>query len=181
MKINKVTLANASTVLILEEFFDQPLLDYIKSICFAFTKDSTDWHNPEWTKLRFQYDVQSEAFVRIVDYLKSNSFNDQIKTATGKNLIFTDCALWNDQAGFGPLAPHVEAHGDFMCQIYITDNEYLGGTTIYNNDKQIVFHLPYRDNFGWFFDKCTTVMHGRAHDVPDGLNRFSLMVWYNES
>ena len=53
----------------------------------------------------------------------------------------------------------------------------ISGTTIYNEAGQVLVQMPYRDNLAWFFHGMH-VMHGRHHDVPEGITRFTLQIWY---
>jgi hypothetical protein len=94
-------------------------------------------------------------------------------------LEFSYMKLYADLSGLGPLTEHVELAGEYVAQIYFTRTPYpYHGTSVHNQKKELLFTLPYRNNFGWFFDKGTTVMHSRLQDVLPGLNRFSLMLWY---
>lgn len=95
-------------------------------------------------------------------------------------MTLSDFSLWADYPGFGSLLSHMEKDGRGQGQIYLARKEYpTNGTTIMNDDKKILFTLPYRNNFGWFMEECTKIMHSREFDVPDDIVRYSLIYWHN--
>jgi hypothetical protein len=180
VKLNSLTLSTGNKVLLMEDFFDADLLEKLHLLCERSETDDPDWSYEEWTKLRRIYKGNDEAYTTLLATLADAEFIKPIEQALGVKLVFADASLWADYPGFGPLLPHVEQHGQGQAQIFITRKEYpVNGTSIMNLDKQLLFTMPYRNNFGWFFDECTKVMHSREYDVPDDIVRYSLIFWYN--
>jgi hypothetical protein len=94
--------------------------------------------------------------------------------------MLTEITFFRDAPGTPPLEPHREQAGAWLSQVYIAAQDHpTNGTTIYTDQKQVLLQLPYRNNTGWLFDTGRTVMHGREHAVPEDLERFSLMIWYD--
>ena len=180
MFINTVNLVNGSKVLLLDQVFDIDLLSQLHALCDSFHLDNPDWQAPVWTTYRYVYQGSAPVYQALRQYLGSDAVITKITQAINKpRVIFSNITLWIDLPGTGPLAPHVEGDDSYLAQIYITKTPHsYTGTTIYQDNQQVLFQLPYRDNFGWFFDRATQVMHGREHDVPDGISRFSIMAWY---
>lgn len=178
MNITRVTLENSSTVLILENVLPAELLEQAHEFCNSFSADSPEWEL--FGSSRYIYTGNNPTYIKLKEYFESNEVMHQFNTAlTEKRLAPSVFKIWVDLPGFGPLLPHVETSDAYIAQLFVTQKEHsYTGTTIYNDNKEILFQLPYRNNCGWFFNNGSTVMHGRAHDVPEGIQRFALMVWY---
>jgi hypothetical protein len=185
MIVNTVNIATGSKVFLIEEFLPSEVHSNIKTLFNEFAKDSADWKIPEWAqgRPRYVYQGQSEKYNALKNFVISSSLLTQLEHLLGIKVQNTGIDLWVDFAGFGTLAPHYENEGSiYLSQIYISDKEYpFVGTTIYNDNKEILFQLPFRDNYGWLFDKGYTVMHGREHDIPDSLARCSIMLWFDKA
>lgn len=177
MNVNVLQLHKGNKVFLLEDIFPKELLDRIRQLCL--TSDNSDWKSPDWTTLRKIYSGHAPAYIELTKYLSSEEFQKPLEDCIGKKMQLADLALWADYPGFGPLLPHVELHGQGQGQIFLTDKEYdTNGTAILNDDKKLLFTMPYRDNYGWYFDQCTEVMHSRPYDVPAGIVRYSLIYWH---
>ena len=48
-----------------------------------------------------------------------------------------------------------------------------------NDDKELLFTLPFRNNYGWIMEDCQGTMHSREFDVMPGTVRYSLIFWYD--
>jgi len=180
VKINSLTLATGNRVLLLEDFFDYKMLEKILELCDKSETDDTDWCYEEWTQLRKIYKGADETYKTLLAALADPEFLQPIEDHLGFKMVFSNASLWADYPGFGPLLPHVEQHGQGQAQIYLTRKEHpTNGASVMNMDKQLLFTLPYRNNYGWYFDQCTKVMHSRDYDVPPGIVRYSLIFWYN--
>ena len=178
MKINVLELANGYKTFLLEDIFPDVLLDRILKICDEV--DNRDWQFEEWSLFRKIYKGKNETYTDVKNYLSSNFFTEPIEDIIKKKMFLSDFALWADYPGFGPLLPHVEQTGQGQGQIFITRKEYpTNGTSIMNDEKQLLLTLPYRNNFGWYMDDCKKIMHSRDYDVPNDIIRFSLIYWHN--
>jgi hypothetical protein len=183
MNVTRVSLPTKSQVLILEDFFPRHTLQNLHNLC-------REWHptlNQDWVqpyefdgRPRWNYQGNHPWWEEAKLFMSSEHVLGRLQgEIQSERLAFDSAVMWMDQAGFGTLGPHQETSGTYLAQIYITETEHpYTGTTIHNSNKQILFQLPYRDNMGWFFDTGRTVMHGREHDVPEGINRFTLMAWF---
>ena len=179
MKINSVELIDKQLVLLLEDFFETDFLEKLTQLFEQHTK-SLDWIDAEWTSHRQIYHGNDPVYLELLEVLSSPTILTPIEQALGKKIKFDSVNLWADYPGFGPLQAHQEGAGQGQAQIYITRKEHAtNGTSILNNNKQLLFTLPYRNNYGWYFDECTKVMHSREFDVPAGTVRYSLIFWYN--
>lgn len=180
MLVNKLTVETGKTAYILDQVFDQHWLDKLHNLCFSAIPGQDPWPIAAAFDGRPRY-LHNETGVEwkdLVDYF-SNDFKAQLESATGVELEYSSSSIWADQRGFGALNPHKEQGGAYMIQVYLTETPHdWTGTTFYNEAGQVLAQLPYRDNFGWFFHGMQ-VMHGRHHDVPEGLTRFTLQIWYN--
>jgi hypothetical protein len=126
------------------------------------------------------FDRQGIVWAELAEYFNSAEFKKPLEDHLGVDLQLTEGSIWADLAGFGPLGAHKEGGGSYMMQVYLTDTPHdYSGTTIYNEAGEVLVQLPYRDNFAWFFHGMK-IMHGRRHDVPEGIKRFTLQVWYCE-
>ena len=177
MLINTVNLTNGSRVFLIDQFFSTELITGLHSICDSFDKNNRSWTKVDWTDLRYTYTGSDPAYYLLEQEMKAPR---ELGAAVGKELRLSAISMWVDLPGTGTLAPHVEGDGSYLAQVYVTSKEYPDhGTTIYNDHKQTLFQLPYRDNLGWFFDTGRTVMHGRARSVPADLERYTIMLWFS--
>jgi hypothetical protein len=177
MDITSIKVPNGNSVYLFDKFYPDDILVKLTNICSSFSSDSTDWLNAEWTTLRYNY-KNCEYLDSILKSFCEDIFFNLITPIVHYKMNYISSSLFVDLPGLGPLQPHVEGPegGTYLMQIYLTDQpEPFNGTTIYNDDKQILFQLPYRNNFGWLFDQATGVMHGRHSDVAPNLKRFSIM------
>jgi len=183
MIVNTVQISTGAKVYLIDEFLPADMLAKVKKL-FAEYGTNSNWQMPEWTqgRPRYVYTGQNQEYVDFCNYVKSTKVLARLGQILNTDVKNTGIDLWIDFAGFGTLAPHYENEGSiYLAQIYISDKEYpFIGTTIYNDSKQILFQLPFRDNYGWLFDKGHTVMHGRAHDIPNDLARCSIMLWFDK-
>ena len=177
MEITNIKVPNGNNVFLFDQFYSHDVLDELTNICKKFDKESSVWEIAEWTPLRYIF-KNSDYINSILKSFCEDNFFDLVSPILNYKLNYVSSSLFVDLPGLGPLQPHVEGPegGTYLMQIYITDqNEPFNGTTIYTDDKQILFQLPYRNNFGWLFDQATGVMHGRHSDVSPNLKRFSIM------
>jgi hypothetical protein len=181
MLVTTVKLVNNSKVLLLEDFFPSPLIDKLLDLCDTHP-DPTTWTTPfgfDDTAIRRSYTGRSPIIIETEQWLGSSDCLSILEKHIGKSLSYSDMHLWCDSTGVESMKPHKEQGGEFLAQFFIARTEHsYTGTTIYNDDGRILFQMPYRNNYGWFFDQGTTVMHGREHPVPNDIKRFSLLVWY---
>lgn len=180
-----VHMPNGSRVFILEHVLDTATLAYAHTLASEFSET-----NPVWSRAgtaaehpRWEYDVADATFAPIRSALNDPERLAQLHLMldpdSTRRLYCSNISFFIDSPGSPPLFPHVERNDSWLSQIYIAAFPHpYNGTTVYNDRRQILFQLPYRDNTGWLFDTGATVMHGRAHTVPKGLARFSLMIWY---
>jgi hypothetical protein len=185
MDVTEVSMVNGARVFVLENVLESKVLAHAHVLAQTFSTENPLWHRagtadnfPRW-----EYDTNDASFDLVRHAVDRGPMLDywQQKLAPNldRRLFCSNITFFVDLPGSTPLAPHVEGSSSWLSQVYIarqTDN--INGTTMYNNDKQVLFQLPYRNNMGWLFDNGSTVMHGREHGVPPGLDRFSLMIWY---
>jgi len=180
MLINTLITENNNKVLLLDNVFGKERLSQLHNMCDQFSPGCEHWPMPEWTqgRPRYLFDRQGDEWKELVEYFDSTEFKQPLENHLGTVLHYSDGTMWCDFKGFGMLGPHKEQGGTYMMQVYLTKTPHeYSGTTIYNEAGEILAQLPYRDNFGWFFHGME-VMHGRQHDVPEGIARFTLQVWY---
>lgn len=185
MLVNRVHLPTGANVLILEQVFPAALLADLHQLCERWSHiDRENWITPQGFegRPRWLYCGNSPEYLAAEKFLSAPEFASRLQGEVHRDdLEYSHMQLWVEQHGIGSLGAHKEQAGAFLAQIYLTETEHsYAGTTIHNDAQQILFQLPYRDNFGWFFDTGRTVMHGREHDVPEGIDRFAIMVWFGE-
>ena len=185
MDSTEVRLVNGSRVYIVENVLDATTLAYAHALADAF--DETD---PVWSQAisapehpRWIYDITHASFDPIRRAFESPEhllyWQQRLAPESPQRVFCSNISFFVDYPGSPPLFPHREQSDSWLSQVYIAKFPHkYNGTTVYNDRKQILFQLPYRDNMGWLFDTGATVMHGRAHAVPEALARFSLMIWY---
>jgi len=157
-------------------------LEHTRNICNEFQANQGRWPIASWSngRPRYLFNETGEDWSQLLEHVKDPLSWMQIEQTLDIKMQFSSASLWCDKTGFGSLMPHRETGGDSMAQIYITNQPHdWSGTTVYNEEQQILFQMPYRDNYSWFFDDGKTVMHGRHHDVPPGIDRFTLQIWWN--
>lgn len=184
MKITVCTLVSNYKILLLEDIFPQELLRDFINLCHTSEDSNNDWSIADYNSKRKIYTGNSCTYQSVIDYLSSNKFMQPIEKTISKSMsLVDDILLWADYPGFGKLKPHVEKNGQGQGQLFITTKEHdTNGTTIMNNNKEILFTLPYRNNFGWYMEDCKQIMHSRHFDTPRDYIRYSLIFWhkYNE-
>jgi hypothetical protein len=185
MDTTQVILPNGSRVYIIEHVLAADTLAYAHSLADTFAESNPLWHRAGTAAehARWEYDVADPNFDpirRAFDCPEHLAYWQQRLAPDSTQQVFcSNISFFIDYPGSPPLFPHVEAADSWLSQVYIARQPHkYNGTTVYNDRKQILFQLPYRDNMGWLFNTGGTVMHGRAHAVPEALARFSLMIWY---
>lgn len=177
MEITSVKVPNGNSVYLFDNYFPADLLEKLTTVCNSFSPDSSEWQSVDWTTNRYVF-KNFEYFNQILHNFFENTFAQTMLPVLNHKLQYESSSLWVDLPGLGKLQPHVEGPGGgtYLMQIYLTGQPHpFNGTTIYTDNKQILFQLPYRNNFGWLFDQATGIMHGRHSDVATDLKRFSLM------
>ena len=189
MLINRLITETGNEVLLIDQVFGADQLDQLHAMCAEFAPGCNHWPQPDWCKPsgnlagfdrpRYLFDKQGHEWAKLEQYFSSGEFTQPIEQHLGIDLKYSTSTLWADLTGFGALGPHKEQGGAYMMQVYLTDIPHdWTGTTIYNEAGEVLVQLPYRDNFAWFFHG-QHVMHGRQHDVPEGLTRFTLQIWFD--
>jgi hypothetical protein len=185
MNTTQVKLTNGSNVYILENVLAADTLAYAHELANSFSPNNPLWHRagtadnyPRW-----EYDVQHSSFDPVRQAFSSDEHTSQwqqlLAPDSPRKLFCSNISFFIDLPGSPPLLPHVEGVDSWLSQVYIARQPHnYNGTTIYNDAKEVLLQLPYRDNMGWLFDTAGQVMHGREHAVPAGLDRYSLMIWY---
>ena len=181
MLVNTLTTETGEKVFLLDQVFDKAWLDRLHELCDSAELGGNEWAMPEWTegRPRYMFNCKGSEWEEIRSYITSDEFLSKFESLLGHPLRCTAHSIWADLKGFGPLGPHKEGGGNYMMQVYLTrtDHPYTG-TTIYTEDRQVLAQLPYRDNFAWLFHGMR-VMHGRMHDVPEGITRFTFQIWFD--
>lgn len=185
MDTTEVKLVNGSRVYIVENVLDTDTLAYTHKLADTFAEDNPLWHRAGTASMhpRWEYDTQDDSFAPVRQAFSNTEhlahWQQRLAPDSPRQLFCSNITFFIDYPGSPPLIPHVEGSDSWLSQVYIAKFPHnYNGTTIYNDRKTILFQLPYRDNMGWLFDNGSTVMHGRSLAVPEGLIRFSLMVWY---
>jgi hypothetical protein len=185
MLATKVNLTNGAGVYILENVLDSTTLAYTHSLADTFETNKELWTRagtatdyPRW-----EYNTQDPTFEPVRQAFSSGPvlayWQKELSPGQPERLFCSNITFFIDLPGTPPLLPHVEGVDSWLAQVYIARKDHnYNGTTIYNDAKEVLFQLPYRNNMGWMFDTAGRVMHGREHGVPAGLDRFSIMVWY---
>jgi len=183
MLINTLTTETGNHVLLIDQVFSEDRLKQFHAICAKFTPGCEHWRQPSWCivpqhRPRYLFDGKGDEWAELVQFFNSAEVKQPIEQHLDLTLEYTTSSMWADLTGFGTLEPHKEAGGSYMMQIYLTNKSHdYSGTTIYNEAGEVLVQMPYRDNFAWFFHGMK-VMHGRHHDVPKGITRFTLQIWY---
>ena len=182
MQIYPVDLAQDARLLIVEDFFPEELLTQIHRYLDTWQNNPEEWIQPEPMPLRRQAQGTDPVYDTIRNYFDSNTVLTRFQQyVPGTRLFVSNFAIWLDQTGTGPLAAHYEQSDSRLAQIFVTKQpNAAAGTTIYNDQDDVLIQLPYRNNFGWFFDRGSTVRHGRANPVPTATDRFIIMAWYGD-
>lgn len=174
-----------SKICLIDDFFTPELSEQILTI-FDNIND-TDWPDTEVFKHRtgrLLYQGKSRTADQIMSYAASPEILEQIKGMLGNSVQLGGISLWADFEGY-TITPHVDPDFfDYAVQIYMSRdpvkwNSPILGTTIYQTPSKILFQLPYRNNFGYFFEKPGEVLHGLATPVPPGMQRNSVYLRYN--
>jgi hypothetical protein len=185
MHTNLVTLSTGRQVWLIENALPDNWLKHVHNICDSYHVTSPRWIQPQWcidsgNRPRYIFDNQGDEWLLCETFIRSREFLYPVEKLTAHSLTVTNMTLWADFKGFGSLGPHKEQGGGYMMQIYIAkDLHSYGGTTIYNDQSEILIQLPYRDTFAWFFNG-QEIMHGRHHDVASNIQRFTLQIWMDK-
>lgn len=185
MDTTEVGLVNGARVFILENVLEPRVLAHAHALAKTFSTSNPLWHRAGTAENspRWEYATDHSSFDVIRHAVSSGPlleyWQQKLAPNSDRELFCSNITFFVDLPGSTPLAPHVEGSSSWLSQVYIaTQTDNVNGTTMYNANKQVLFQLPYRDNMGWLFDNGSTVMHGREHGVPLGLDRFSIMIWY---
>lgn len=183
MLVNAITVETGKRLWLLDQVLPEPWLAHVHNMCSQFEPGCAAWPQPDWcrdsgNRPRYIFNNQGDDWHRLQSFLRSQEFLQPLESLVEHELEVTTATMWADYRGFGALKPHKEQGGAYMMQIYIAKQEHdWSGTTIYNEQGQVLIQLPYRNNFAWFFHG-QEIMHGRHHDVPENICRFTLQVWF---
>ena len=173
---------NDTRLFLIEDFFSETLARDILTLFKTGPGESTAWeviqgqtHEVD----RYHYIGTGSVLDQIVRYASSVETQTYFSALLGNSLEFIGAALWFDQADYS-IPPHYDLDPyQYAAQIYITDTpNMISGTTIYNSQYQPLVQLPLRNNFGYFIDRTTTVLHGIATPIPADCSRYSVYVKY---
>ena len=187
MNFTTIDYQGTSSIYLIDNFFPQDLVENIFSI-FDNVND-TDWPDTDVFSHRSGrrlYQGNGPVVNSIMYYAGSNDTIKFINSMVGNSVAFSGVSLWADFPGY-TITPHYDPDFfDYAVQIYITRdaNAWNGpvlGTTIYETANKILCQLPYRNNFGYFFQQPNRVLHGLGTPVPDGMQRNSVYLRYNRA
>ena len=184
MNLHTVELATGQKMFLIDQFLSQPILEKVFSIFDSFSVDSEYWvpdppNDPD--HIRYRYDGSNPYVNEVEQYLSSPAIIDTLSVALNKQIRFSVLKFWVDKKML--LSAHKEQPngGLSMAQIYITKKEYpYLGTTMFQDNKKLLFQLPYRNNFGYMWEKSDKVMHGKIFETPEDFNRCSLIIFFTE-
>ena len=188
MLINTLTTETGNQVVLVDQVLSEDRLNQLHAMCAEFSSGCKHWPQPDWCNPlgnvggidipRYMFDNKGNEWAELVQYFSGDEFRQPFEQHLNIKLEHSASSMWADMTGFGALGPHKEAGGGYMMQVYLTDTPHdYSGTTIYNEAGQVLVQRPDRDNFCWFFHGGN-VMHGRHHDVHEGITRFTLQIWY---
>jgi hypothetical protein len=183
VNITTVELENKTRIFILDQFFERELVRDLYELFDTVTTDVAAWSDSDVFKHhagRLVYTGASPVLDKIRTAANDVGLRGKLSELLGHDIKFLSLDLWVDQPGY-TIAPHYDpAFFEHAVQIYITNNPdyYAGpplGTTIFQQQQQrVLFQLPYRTNFGYFFESPQQVYHGLAGSVPEGMQRNSV-------
>lgn len=185
MKTTVIDYLNQSKIYLLDDFFTTELSEQIHTV--FDNVNPNEWPDTDVFKHRtgrLLYQGTSPVINHVMAYAASPDILEQISGMLGNAVSLGGISLWADFEGY-TIAPHVDPDFfDYAVQIYMTRtppmwNSPILGTTIYQAPSKILFQLPYRNNFGYFFQKPGKVLHGLATPVPPGMQRNSVYLRYN--
>jgi hypothetical protein len=181
MQVTCVELPTGDTVALVDGFFPDRVLQLAETIEQEFAPNNPDWTTPEAIPNRRVYTSTTPEYQQLKDYAASAEACRAVESIVGRTVWLSNMTVWTDLPGTGPLRPHRETAGEYLVQVFITDDpDGITGTTFYNEQRQVLFQLPFRNNFGWVFEG-QRVLHGRQHSVAEGRTRTVVMLWYNQS
>lgn len=184
MNIHKIELSTGQKMCLLDRFLNNDILKKVNDIFDSFSANSEYWvpdppNDPD--HVRYRYDGPNPYVADVEEYLNSEEIIKPLSEVLNKQITFSVLKFWVDTKML--LSAHTEQPngGMPMAQIYITRKEYpYLGTTMFQDDKKLLFQLPYRNNFGYIWEKSDKVMHGKIFETPSGFNRCSLIIFFNE-
>ena len=185
MIINTFQYANKLQVLLVDKFFSDDLLEQMLVMCETSETHPDDWQYAEWTNKRKIHKGNTATYKILEETLSNAEFLSQLAAwpqTFGRpplTMQFIDCKLWADYPGFGTLDAHTDNTPHIQGQIFLTrETHKTHGTSIMNSDQQLLFTLPYRNNYGWVMQDCRETMHSREFDTAPGTVRYSLIFWH---
>ena len=183
MNVTTIELENNSRVFILDHFFENDLVLELYKLFDTVSFDASAWPESELFKHysgRLVYAGKSSVLDKIRSYANTSIVQNKLRDLLGHNIKLSSLDLWVDQPGY-TISPHYDpTFFEYAVQIYITNNpEYTVGvpfgTTIFQDQKnQVLLQLPYRTNFGYFFENPQKTYHGLVGTVPAGMQRNSV-------
>ena len=186
MIVNTFTYPDKLQVLLVDNFFPDDLIEELLTMCETSETHAQDWQYADWTNLRKIHKGNTDTFKKLESVLRDRRFLQPMSVYLqehGKGPLkmeFVQCNLWADYPGFGPLLAHQENAGQAQGQIFLTRELHkTNGTSMLNNNKELLFTLPYRNNYGWVMQDCQKTMHSREFDVVPNTVRYSLIFWHN--
>jgi hypothetical protein len=166
------------------DFLDPYLAQDVLGLFEYFDNDRESWKpidgQKQGTVDRYQYIGNDSVFRKLKELTCHPDVLAAMEQLVGNPVkTFGDISLWLDVEGY-KIPTHCDVGGwDYSLQIYFTRTEHpMLGTTINDLRGRTVVTLPFRNNFGYIFDKCDHVNHGLATAVPPGIRRYSLYARY---
>jgi hypothetical protein len=185
MKSTRIDYEENSKIFLLDNFFSHELIEHIATIFDNIT-------DPAWASSqifehragRLMYSENNTIIDQIRNFASSTGVIDALSTLIQSTVKFDSVNLWADFEGY-EITPHTDPdYFKYAIQIYVSREKFhwntpMFGTTIYSAQQLPLLQLPYRNNFGYFFEKPHKVCHGLGTAVPAGMQRNSVYLRYN--
>lgn len=186
MKSTRIEYQKDSNIFLLDNFFHADLVENILKLFDNI--NNSDWESSKTFQHqsgRLMYKGNNTAIDQITQFASSSDITIELSKLINSTVEFDSVSLWADIEGY-EITPHTDPdYFQHAVQIYVTRdqcywNSPMMGTTIYSAQQQALLQLPYRNNFGYFFETPNRVVHGLGTTVPAGMQRNSVYLRYNK-
>ena len=177
--------ASRLQVLLVDNFFPDDLLEELLIMCETSETHPDDWEYAEWTNKRKIHKGNTDTYRKLEQTLSDSTFLSELTQwpqSFGRpplRMQFIECKVWADYPGFGTLNAHTDNTPHIQGQIFLTRNTHkTNGTSMMSPSKELLFTLPYRNNYGWVMQDCRETMHSREFDTVPNTVRYSVIFWH---
>jgi hypothetical protein len=187
MITTSITFPDSARAFLIDGFFNSDLANRARTLFDKVKTDKINWPDNDIFEPRGNgralYQGQSSVYDEIINFAGSIQTLEYLGNLIDKKICFAGASVWADFEGYDIMPHYDPPYFTHAAQIFISNrspqwNDSPMGTSLYQNQNKLWLQLPYRHNFGYFFENSNNLLHGLGVKVPAGVQRNSIHFKY---